>query len=74
VEALRSVVQFGFNDLKLERIQAIIDVRNVASERVLVKAGFEKEGMLRKYPLGKSIANVYMFAIIKQEPPNTTFT
>lgn len=64
-EALQRVVQFGFNNLALERIQAIVDVRNTASERVLVKAGFEKEGMLRKYPLGKSIADVYMFAIVK---------
>ena len=65
VEALSSVVEFGFNDLNLERIQAVVDVRNKASERVLEKAGFEKEGMLRKYPLGKSVADVYMFAKIK---------
>jgi ribosomal-protein-alanine N-acetyltransferase len=64
-EALRRVVEFGFNDLKLERIQAIVDVRNTASEKVLVKAGFEKEGMLRKYPLGRGIADVYMFAKVK---------
>lgn len=65
VEAIKSVVEFGFNDLKLERIQAIVDIRNTASEKVLVKAGFEKEGLLRKYPLGKGIADVYMFAKIK---------
>ena len=64
-EALQSVVEFGFNDLGLERIQAVLDVRNHASERVLVKTGFEKEGLLRKYPLGKSIADVYMFAKIR---------
>lgn len=62
VEALKSVVEFGFDHLKLERIQAVVDVRNIASEKVLIKAGFEKEGMLKKYPLGKSIADVFMFA------------
>ena len=67
-EAVRGVVEFGFNDLELERIQAIVDVRNIASEKVLVKAGFEKEGVLRKYPLGKSIADVYMFARIRNSP------
>ena len=65
VEALSSVVAFGFKDLKLERIQAVVDVRNIASEKVLQKAGFEKEGLLRKYPLGKGIADVTMFARIK---------
>lgn len=65
VEALKSVVAFGFEYLNLERIQAIVDIRNISSEKVLMKAGFEKEGLLRKYPLGKSIADVYMYAIIR---------
>ncbi len=65
VEALNSVVEFGFNDLNLERIQAVVDIRNHASEKVLIKAGFKKEGLLRKFPLGKSITDVYMFAKIK---------
>jgi ribosomal-protein-alanine N-acetyltransferase len=65
VEALSSVVEFGFSALNLARIQAIVDIRNTASEKVLVKAGFEKEGLLRKYPIGKSVADVYMFAKIK---------
>ena len=65
VEALNSVVEFGINELKLERIQSVLDRSNTASEKVLQKAGFEKEGMLKKYPLGKSIADVYMFAKIK---------
>lgn len=65
VEALKRVIAFGFNDLNLERIQAIVDIRNISSEKVLMQAGFEKEGLLRKYPLGKSIADVYMYAIIR---------
>jgi ribosomal-protein-alanine N-acetyltransferase len=64
-EALKRVVDFGFNDLKLERIQAVLDVRNTASEKVLVKAGFEKEGLLRKYPLGKGVSDVFMFATVR---------
>lgn len=65
LEALNSVVEFGFRDLKLERIQAIVDIRNTASEKVLMKADFDKEGMLRKYPIGKSVADIYMYAKIK---------
>ncbi|GMN46726.1 hypothetical protein TIFTF001_015901 [Ficus carica] len=33
----------------LERLQALVDVENGASQRVLEKAGFEREGILKKY-------------------------
>ncbi|KAL5785579.1 hypothetical protein ACOSQ2_007971 [Xanthoceras sorbifolium] len=46
----------------LQRLQAIVDVDNKASDRVLEKAGFIKEGVFRKYVVvkGKTIdAAVY---------------
>ena len=33
---------------ELERLEAVVDVENVASQRVLEKAGFEREGVLEK--------------------------
>ncbi|GMN73607.1 hypothetical protein TIFTF001_053055 [Ficus carica] len=33
----------------LERLEALVDVANVASQRVLEKADFEREGVLKKY-------------------------
>ncbi|KAL1355521.1 hypothetical protein AAHE18_05G119600 [Arachis hypogaea] len=33
----------------LERLEALVDAENVGSQRVLEKAGFQKEGVLRKY-------------------------
>ncbi|XP_022761077.1 uncharacterized protein LOC111307335 [Durio zibethinus] len=33
----------------LERLEALVDVENVGSQRVLEKAGFQREGVLRKY-------------------------
>src|SRR6266403_2128677 len=38
-EALRRILEFGFENLSLERIWATADVRNVASWRVMEKAG-----------------------------------
>ncbi|KAL5852748.1 hypothetical protein ACOSQ3_007866 [Xanthoceras sorbifolium] len=46
----------------MQRLQAIVDVDNKASDRVLEKAGFIKEGVFRKYVVvkGKTIdAAVY---------------
>lgn len=63
-EAISSVVKFGFTKLQLSRIQAIIDDENTNSKKVIKKAGFQKEGSLRNYPIGKSIRNVEIYSII----------
>jgi ribosomal-protein-alanine N-acetyltransferase len=50
-EALRRILEFGFENLSLERIWATADVRNVASWRVMEKAGMEREGLMRHHLL-----------------------
>jgi ribosomal-protein-alanine N-acetyltransferase len=42
-EALKSILDFGFNSLQLHSIEAIIDPNNSKSERVLQKLLFQKE-------------------------------
>lgn len=49
-KAVRIALSQLFKDLPdLVRLQAYVDVENKASQRVLEKAGFQKEGLLRKY-------------------------
>lgn len=66
VEAVEGVVKFGFDVMELDRIQAIVHVKNARSQKALLKAGFIQEGLLRKYPLGKSIEDVFMFSVVRQ--------
>jgi len=47
-EAIKVVVKFGFNVMKLHSIEALIDPDNIASEKVLQKNGFVKEGYLKE--------------------------
>lgn len=47
-EAARAVVQCGFDDFSLNRIEAWTLPGNGASDRVLEKAGFRYEGTLRQ--------------------------
>ena len=47
-EAVGIVVEFGFKEMKLHSIEAIIDPENGASEKVLQKNGFVKEGHLKE--------------------------
>jgi [ribosomal protein S5]-alanine N-acetyltransferase len=46
-EAVRAIVSYGFETLDLDRISAAPYAPNVASRRVLEKAGFVLEGILR---------------------------
>lgn len=48
-EALRAVIDFGFSQLGLIRIQANHFSDNLASGRVMQKAGMTCEGLKRKY-------------------------
>lgn len=42
-EAIKVVLEYGFEDLNMHSIEAVIDPENYASERVLQKNGFVKE-------------------------------
>lgn len=47
-EALKEVIKFGFNKMNLHSIEAIIDPRNRASEKLLLKCDFKKEAHLKE--------------------------
>jgi ribosomal-protein-alanine N-acetyltransferase len=47
-EAADALLQWAFDTLDLNRVQAETDTRNTASARVLEKLGFVREGMLRE--------------------------
>jgi len=47
-EAVRALLQWAFDTLDLNRVQAETDTRNAASARVLEKLGFVREGTLRE--------------------------
>ena len=50
-EAIKAVVAYGFQQMNLHSIEAIIDPENIASEKVLQKNGFVKEAHLRENEL-----------------------
>lgn len=46
--AVRMLEKIGFEKLKLGRIEIIVSPKNKASQRVAVKCGYKKEGLMRK--------------------------
>ena len=67
-EALNSVLDLGFNTLKLHRIEAGCAVDNVASAKVLEKAGMHQEGRRREtLPLKTGWSDNYEYAILEND-------
>jgi [ribosomal protein S5]-alanine N-acetyltransferase len=67
-EALEAVIQYGFVHLHLERIQALIEPENTASQKLVEAKGFHKEGLLRRYEYtnGK-FDDLYMYSLLRNE-------
>ncbi len=67
-EAVKLMLKFAFEKLKLHRIYANLFEKNVASRRVLEKASFKLEGIMRehKYRYNKW-HNELKFGILKKE-------
>ncbi|KAG8098524.1 hypothetical protein GUJ93_ZPchr0013g36414 [Zizania palustris] len=68
--AVKRVVATVFAELEgLERVEALVDVRNAASQRVLEKAGFRREAVLRKYCVLKGqVKDMVMYSFISTDP------
>jgi RimJ/RimL family protein N-acetyltransferase len=67
-EALTKLLDFGFNDLKLHRIEAGCAVENIASSKVLEKVGMTREGMKRKkLPIRGQWKDNYFYGILEED-------
>ncbi len=67
-EAVKILMDYLFLLKDIMRIQAFADVRNVASQKVLEKVGFKREGTMRKgcFIRGKW-GDGYLYSILREE-------
>jgi len=67
-EALKCLLDFGFNTLKLHRIEAGCAVNNIGSIKVLEKAGMSYEGRKRKtLPLKSGWSDNFEYGILEKD-------
>ena len=67
-ESLNTVLEFGFNELKLHRIEAGCAVNNIGSIRVLEKVGMTREGRKRKVlPLKTGWSDNFHYAMLSTD-------
>jgi RimJ/RimL family protein N-acetyltransferase len=62
--------QWGLDALGLNRVELLADVENLASQRVAEKAGFHREGVMRRARPDRTGAarDMVLFAIVRQQP------
>jgi ribosomal-protein-alanine N-acetyltransferase len=67
-ESLKAIINFGFETLKLHRIQAGCAVNNIGSIKVLEKAGMIKEGRRRQVlPLKTGWSDNFEYSILETD-------
>ena len=68
-EILRAVIAWAFDQTDVYRVQAICDVENIASARVMEKSGMTREGLLRRYILHPNISDeprdAFIYAVVR---------
>jgi ribosomal-protein-alanine N-acetyltransferase len=67
-EALHAMLDFGFTQMALHRIEAQVEPGNVASAALLNKLGFQREGLLRDYGYWRgSYQDIQLFSLLRRD-------
>ncbi len=67
-EALSAILTYGFTELGLHRVEALIDIVNERSKGLLLKLGFTYEGNLRqRYSFRDRFEDEHYFGLLKDE-------
>ncbi len=66
-EALKQVIDFVFQKTELYRLNGRADIRNIASNRVLEKCGFIKEGTIRKGKMVSVYCDYNVYGMLRED-------
>ena len=67
-EALPALLCYAFETLNLNRLEADIDPRNLASAKTLERLGFKLEGVLReRWIVGEDVTDTWLYGLLRRE-------
>ena len=67
-QALTLVLDFGFQQMSLNRVEAVVFRDNVPSCGLLESLGFEREGLLREYEcLRGRYEDMFMYSLLRRD-------
>ncbi|MBD8071574.1 GNAT family N-acetyltransferase [Bacillus sp. PS06] len=68
LEAVGAIINYGFEQMNFQRIEALIEPPNLPSQKLVENLGFEREGLLRSYEFTRGkFDDLYMYSILKQK-------
>ena len=66
-EALSAMTRFCFANTELKRLWAEVDVRNIPSQRMLEKCGFQREGLIRQGKMVSTWCDYYIYGMLSTD-------
>ena len=67
-EALNAILEFGFTELHLNRVEALVMAENEPSAGLLRHLGFQEEGLLRQHDFFKGqFHDMRLFALLRSD-------
>jgi [ribosomal protein S5]-alanine N-acetyltransferase len=67
-EAMQMLIDYCFNELKLNRLEADIDPANVASAQLLQRLGFAKEGVLpERWIVAGQVSDSWIYGLLARQ-------
>lgn len=66
-EALSAMTRFCFVHTELRRLCAEVDIRNLASQKMLEKCGYQREGLIRQGKLVSTWCDYHVYGILSTD-------
>ncbi len=72
-EAVGAFIHYGFSNMELHRIEALVGVENIPSLKIIEKYKFTREGLLRQhYKVDGNFEDSIIFSLLHEEYKNRT--
>lgn len=66
-EALSAMTHFCFENTELQRLWTEVDIRNIASQKMLEKCGYTQEGLIRQGKMVNTWCDYYIYGILASD-------
>ena len=66
-EALSAMTKFCFENTELKRLWTKVDTRNIASQKMLEKCGYTREGLIRQGKMVNTWCAYYIYGILSSD-------
>jgi ribosomal-protein-alanine N-acetyltransferase len=70
-EALVGMLDYMYDNIDLNRVEALVDPRNEGSLRLIERQGFQRDGLLRSYEFERgAFVDLYMLSFLREDWEN----